>query len=417
MMPGAQAAPPATPAQLAVAPGASAHAIGLYLDAYLLQQNLALQNWPGNPSPLGALLEATWVESSQDFPPGADAPAENALVQVPGIPDDDGALIKSIGAVTTMAGATGAPQAVASAQAVDVRLLAQAGIPTIQADVIRGQANADCVNDPNSTGTTFLGLSIAGQALPEIIPPNTEIDLQLVKIILNEIHPTADGRGIVVNALHIVGTSTGDPLLRGDVIIGHAVATVNCPNGKGSTGGDSDIVFTKDATPTTVGPGETVTYTATVQNQGESDCLVNTFIDHLPQAFEYVSTSGAFGTDATLVDRDGGGQDLRMGTGVVIAAGASAQQTIVLKVKADAVPGIYFNNLEIFCANLGNFAKGLDAPVEVTGAVESPSASPLPTQSTLPRTGGGAGAVPLAMAAAAVLGCAVLIRSAKPGRI
>ena len=57
--------------------------------------------------------------------------------------------------------------------------------------------------------------------------PNQVIPLPGIGVvILNEQHPTADGRGIVVNGLHLIGTG---PLLRGDLIISHAVSGV-APN-------------------------------------------------------------------------------------------------------------------------------------------------------------------------------------------
>ena len=40
-------------------------------------------------------------------------------------------------------------------------------------------------------------------------------------------------------------------------------------------------------------PGQTVTYTATLTNKSEDDCLVNKFVTHLPAPFQLVSSTGA----------------------------------------------------------------------------------------------------------------------------
>ena len=374
----------AAPVQAAPAnkPGASAEAYGVYVDVRLLAGNIPVQQGP--------LIRAT-----QDYPPGAAAPAEANLLQAGPIPAA-GELVNNIGVVSSLAGATSAPQAVASSQAANVELFSQAGIPLITADLIRAQSNSDCVTDPNDEGTEFVNLRIAGQVDPIENPaPNTVITvlpvgLEALKIVINEQHPAADGRGLVVNAIHVYGTDTGDPLFRGDVVIAHAMSTVSCTNGKGSTGGPTpDIFMTKDVTPNTGRPGDTVTYNASVKNNNAKPCIVNVFIDHLPQAFDFVSTSGDLGTEATVAPREGGGVDLKMGNGVTIAPGATAKQKFVLKVRDDAAPGVYFNNLEIFCANLGNFVKGLDAPFEVLGP--RPQATPSsPPPSNMPRTGGAA---------------------------
>ena len=363
----------ALPAQAALnlkKPGASADAYGVLVDARLLAGNV--------PVDVGPLAPA-----SQDYPPGADTPATADILQAGPIPGG-GELVQNVGVISSMAGANAQPEAVASSQAANVELLSQAGVPLITADLVRAQSNSNCVDDPNATGTEFVNLRVAGNVLPINPPPNTEIDilpvpgLNVLRIVLNEQHPTADGRGLVVNAIHIYSTTTGDALFRGDLIIAHAMSTVSCPNGKGSTGDpDSDIYMTKDVTPVQGKAGDTVTYNASIKNNSDQPCLVNKFIEHLPQAFELVSTSGALGDEAEVVARQGGGEDVVIKPDdVTIAAGATATQKFVLKVKSDAEPGVYFNNLELFCANLGNWAKGLDAPFQVNGP--DPQASPTP---------------------------------------
>jgi uncharacterized repeat protein (TIGR01451 family) len=392
-------AAPAAPASAQTTPaGGFADAAGIIVNLEVLgaiELPGVIEDTPIDPN--------TFARASQSCPPQEDKPAEGTLINVPAAP------AATAQTVTAMAGANCAePVAVASAQTEDLAALINAGVPVITADVIRAQANSNCVDAPNGEGSIFAGLTIAGQAISETPDPNTRIDLPVVgvTVIVNEQRPTADGRGIVVNGLHIIGDGT---LVRGDLVISHAVSGVVCPNGKGSEIAEGleapEITFDKDATPSTAQAGDTVTYNATVTNTSEEPCDVIRFVDHLSPVFELVSTSGGFGD--TAVDpapvRSDGGQDVVIDpTDVTIDAGASVQQTIVVKLKGDVQPGTYFNTLEIFCATNGNFASGPLAPVTVPAAAvaEQPAAAPpaeAPAQ--LPRTG----AAPLLALTALVL--------------
>lgn len=362
----------------ATAPGAAADAYGLLVDVQLLTAQV--------PVAVGPISHAT-----QDYPPGAASPAEDQVAEAGPIPDD-ASLVKHVGAMTTLASATAAPQGVAVAETLDLSLLADStGVPSISADLVRAQANSDCNTAPNATGTTFVNLTINGQPIEGSPDPNTVIDLQVARVILNEQHPAADGRGIVVNAVHVISTTSGDPLFRGDIVVSHAMSTVSCPNGAPSTGGNNPIFITKSVSPQTATPGTTLTYTATVQNKATEDCLITKVIDHLPVGFTFVSTSGDLGTTLDVSPpeaRPGGGLDLVLGNGHVLAKGTSLHQTFVVKVGDNQPPGVYFNNVEVYCANLGNFVKGLDAPVTVTAPQPSPTPSLGPTNPVTSPTAG-----------------------------
>jgi uncharacterized repeat protein (TIGR01451 family) len=420
------AALPAHAVTLPNGPASSADAFGLLVDAKLLTGNV--------PVRYGPVSRAT-----QDFPPGAAQAAQAQVLQAGPVPADS-SLVDHVGVLSSIAGANGLPNAVAYASVSDVSLLGAGRSAKITADAVVAQANTDCANAPNATGTTFVNLQVNGTPIDYTPAPNTVIDLTVAKVILNEQHPAFDGRGIVVNAIHVISTTAGDPLFRGDIIVSHAMSTVNCPNGAGSTGQTSVLKMTKSASPTSVKPGGTVTYSAHVTNTSTSACLVTQFIEHLAPAFDFVSTSGDFGTtlDRTVA-RAGGGTDLVLGNGKSIPVGGTFNQTFVVKAKDGAVPGVYFNNLEILCANLGNFVKGLDAPVRVTGDT-GPVVAPKPqcsdgrdndgdgkidfgtdpgcvspqdnderdAPSTLPRTGGNAGLV--LFGGVGLLGCAVVTR-------
>lgn len=372
-------AAPAAPAAAQAAPaGGFADAKGIIVDLRVLTA-VPLPGALGN-TPLDSNTVAT---ASQSCPPQVPEPATDELQNV------DASPAARADTVNTIAGARcDAPAAVASAQAGGVALLFNAGVPTITADLIRAQANSDCVKAPNGEGSLFVNLKVAGVAVGETPDPNTEIPLPGIgTLIVNEQRPSADGRGIVVNGLHLIGEG---PLLRGDLVISHAVSGVTCPNGKGSEvaeGLDAPaITFDKTAKPDTARAGDTVTYTSIVTNTSDEPCDVISYIDHLNPVFEYVSTSGGFGTkvDDPVAVRSDGGQDVVLRpTELVIAPKASVTQTFVVKLKGDVQPGTYYNNLEIFCALNGNFASGPLAPVTVPAPVVV--AAPAPAQ--LPRTG------------------------------
>ena len=376
-------------AQTATTTGGFADARGIIVDLTVLTAIPvpgALGNTPIDPN--------TFSVSSQSCPPQVAEPVTNTRLNVPAAPAATSATL------TTMAGARcDAPTAVASAQTERLAALFNAGVPLITADVIRAQANSDCATAPNATGSLFVGLTINGRPIGGSPAPNTRIDIPgVATVIVNEQRPSASGRGIVVNGLHIIGAS---PLLRGDLIISHAVSGVSCANGKGSEVAEGlqapDIAFDKTADPTTARAGDTVTYSTTVRNTSERPCDVLRYIDHLNPVFEFVSTSGDFGdvVDNPIATRSDGGQDVVLRPrGLVIAPGAAVQQTFVVRLKDDVQPGTYFNNLEIFCAVNGNFASGPLAPVTVPAPAPPP---PAPVE--LPRTG----ALPLLALAGLVL--------------
>lgn len=358
---GAQATTPATAA------GSAADAYSLMVDVRLVTATVPV-------------LVTPLARASQVSPPEQPA-ANQAQVLTAGPAPADSSVVDRVGVMTSSARATTTPQATAISEAADVNLLGAGVAARVRADVVRAQANADCNAAPNAT-VTFVNLSVNGTPITNTPAPNTVIDLGIAKLILNEQRPAFDGRGIVVNAIHVVSTNTGDPLLRGDVVVSHAMSTVNCPNGAGTTGTDSVVKLIKDVTPTSGVTGTQLTYTAKVTNNATEACLINHVVDHLPVGFEFVSTAGELGTAATTRARPDTGIDVFVGNGVSIPVGGTKTQTFVVKIGKDVKPGVYFNNVEIFCADIGNFVKGLDAPVEVLAVVQTAATTTTSTTST-----------------------------------
>lgn len=384
---------PASPAQAAATDGAFAEGAGLIVDTRLLAGNVPVKLTEGE-------------SASSCFPQGQ--PATNALVGPLGNPSVVAAAAVTSGASAVCTGA-GAPKALGGAQLENVDALQVAAPAALHVDSITTTSQTDCVNAPVGS-TRVVGLTIGGtRVVPDgLVAPNTVVasavlDNLGIRVILNEQHPAANGRGLVVNGIHIIAAGTGPipvggTVIRGDIIISHAVSGVVCSNGRGSqnpTGVNApDITFAKDATPTTVSGGSTVTYKATVTNTSAQACQVLRFVDHLPSVVEFVSTSGPLGTvvDTPLPVRGDGGQDaILRPTGVTIAPKASVVQTFVVKVKGDVAPGTYYNNLELFCGLNGDFVSGPLAPITVPGPVVKPPVVPPvvpPIVPTLPRTGG-----------------------------
>jgi len=398
-----------TPAQAATVPGgAYGEGYGLLVDVTLLEGAI-----PVNVGPEGL--------ASSSCPQGGTKKA--SLVEVPADPVVHAEVVTGTG--TTECSPV---KATGVGQVANVDALGAAPPVAIHADAVTATSTTSCTAKPTGS-TKIVGLSIGGTPidLPEIIPPNTEIASPVLetfglKIIANEQHPASSGRGLVVNGLHIIAGGEaalpiGGSVIRGDIVISHAVSTVACPGGPGQDNAGlpkPDISFEKAARPVNAPPGTEVTYTAKVTNQGATPCEVLSFIDHVAPAFDIVSTSGAFGTkfDTPPPTRTDGGSELILHpTAVTIEAGKSAIQTIVVKTKEGAAPGTYYDTLEIYCARNGDFISGALAPVTVPGpGTVDPDPEPIPTPDQpeqLPRTGG----APLVAAAAlAILGTAVGLR-------
>ena len=385
-----------------VAPGGFAEAYGLSIDTTILQNNVPVKVAPRAPI-ASSCLPTTAAKTNSELNAGDAQVAKAAVLNT--------------GAGTDCV----AKKALASAQTTNVDALGVAAPIAIHADAITSTASVSCAAAP--TGSTVItNLTVGGTKvpLPTDVAPNTEILAQVfnplgLRVLVNEQHPAQSGRGIVVNGLHIIAANTGvvpvgGGVIRGDVVISHATTGVVCPGGPGGSNGSlpaPDITFAKKATPTTAKPGATVTYTATVTNTSSTACEVLRFIEHVAPAFDLVSSSGPLGTalDSPAPTRADGGVDAVLRPAAVkIPAKGSVVQTFVVKVKAGATPGTYYDSLEVFCGPNGDFVSGPLAPVTVPAAtVDRPGVTPpvtvVDTPPTLPRTGG----LPFGTAAAVLL--------------
>jgi uncharacterized repeat protein (TIGR01451 family) len=378
-----------------VTAGGFAEAYGLMVDTTLLQGNV--------PVAIGPLAPV-----SSSCPPNGAAKTAEVLGPV-GDPR-----VAQVDVLRSGAGTDCTKEdSLASAQTTNLDALGAAAPVAIHADLITATSQTSCAAAPKGS-TVFTNLTVGGQAvpLPTSVDPNFDLLPELfgplgIRVILNEQHPAASGRGLVVNGMHIIAANTGalpvgGGVIRGDVIVSHAVSGVVCPGGPGSDNGGlpaPGITFAKTAAPLTPEAGDSVTYTATVHNSSSAACEVLKLVDHIAPAFDLVSTAGAFGkdTDTPAPARTDGGVDAVLRpTSLTIAPGASAVQTFTVKVKDKAVPGTYYNSLELYCGVNGDFVSGPLAPVTVTatgtlgsGTVPtSATTSQEPASATLPRTGG-----------------------------
>jgi hypothetical protein len=342
---GAAGAAPAA----AAGPGASSDAYGLLVDTTLQpsQANVAV----------GPLARA-----AQDFPraaPGSD-PDQAAQLSAGPYPAD-GSLVQHVGVSTATAGASGVPTTLAKAEANDVQLLKSGPAARITADSVTAQANADCASNPDAAGTAFVNLQINGTPLNNPAP-NTVIDLGNAKVIINEQRRAADGRGFVVNAIHLIAPSSGTALFTGDVIVGHAASSVACTNGAATTGGSNSLTVATTVSRSAVGAGGEVGYAIAAQNNGGAACPVRALTLHTPPGFEFVRASGGAGTGPAATTARPGGVDITLGGAFAFPAGGTLQEDVVLRVTADARSGDAFVGTELRCAS-ANALGGLAAPV------------------------------------------------------
>jgi uncharacterized repeat protein (TIGR01451 family) len=404
----------AAPANAATTPPAGAYAegYGLMADLTALQGNVPLN--------LG-----TQGDASTSCPPTGGTKSNSLL-------DVGSADVVHADALTGKATTDcSVPTATGTAHVVAVDALGAAAQVALHVDAVTATSTTSCTKAP--TGSTYIAnLSIGGTPVisgsDSAIPPNTEIsglDALGLRIILNEQHPAADGRGLVVNGIHIIASGNGasipigGSILRGDIVISHAVSGVVCPGGPGTDNGGlpkPDIRFSKSAAPSAANPGDTVVYTATFTNQSAKACEVMKAVDHVAPAFDLVSTAGPLGTayEKPAPKRTDGGVDAVLRpTNVTIGAGKSVTQTFTVQVKADAAPGTYYDTLELYCGLNGDYISGPLAPVTVpaaTGPTVTPNKPVVAPPAAGPKLAATGGVPALAVTALLVLAAAFGIR-------
>ena len=318
--------------------------------------------------------------------PAAKAPSINQALSA-GDP-----MVARVQVLTSGTGATctaAAPIAMAKSQLVNVDALGAAAPIAIHADAITAISNSDCATAPNGS-VNIVNLTVGGkQVTPDgPVPPNTRVaDPALaalgLTVILNEQNPASPGRGFVVNGIHIIAAAQGASLpiggkvVRGDIVISHAVSGVACvptttsPSPSPTTPPPPllpAVTFTKVASQDIAKIGDTFSYAATVTNTSTTPCEVLRLIDHVATPFSVVSSDGAFGSklDTPTVVRPGDGPDAVLRpVGLVIAPKQTLAQTFTVTVNAEAVAGTYYDTLELFCAPNGDFISGPLAPVTI----------------------------------------------------
>ena len=140
----------------------------------------------------------------------------------------------------------------------------------------------------------------------------------------------------------------------------------------GSTGGaynsqqfkaivtSSELTVTKTVVPGSVDPGDTVTYSAVLQNNGSATAFVTEIEDQLPAGFSYVpaSSGGLTSSEPAIA-----GQVLTWNGTWLIPPGGSA--TLTFQAQATTTPGVYFNNATFRGTNFADLSTGNTAQVTV----------------------------------------------------
>jgi uncharacterized repeat protein (TIGR01451 family) len=381
---------PATAGAQTAATSAAADAFGVRVITSPLQQE---------PIRVGPVPEVNVYE-----PP--ESPAEVDRVAEVGPIPDDGALVEFVRAVVvTGDGEVSEGRAVATAETAAVSLLGG----QVTATALRAVSTTTCPGpgsvEEASEGSEVVNLTIGGQEIPLTPEPNqVEIEIPgVARISVFEVIPDADGLGFTTRMLHI---RTLDPLtqaVNAEIIVAEAHSTVSCDGDEQTAGEDNDIFIEKGVSPSTVRPGEEVTYDITVRNQSEETCVLFEVTDRLPPGFEFVSVGGdlaAFDEEPMLEGREVRFENFE---GLSLEPDATLTGTLVVRIPESTRPGTYFNDV-LVRSTCGNFEKGHDAPVTVSaapapaapapqddkGVVAQPPAAPAPEPApdpALPATG------------------------------
>ena len=122
----------------------------------------------------------------------------------------------------------------------------------------------------------------------------------------------------------------------------------------------SEVVISKSVTPAAVAPGDSVTYTVSIRNNGSVTAFADQIVDQLPDGFVYLpgTTSGI-----TTVDPAESGQTLSWDSHWLIAPGASAN--LVFQAQTASTPGIYYNDATVRGSNFAEISTGNTARVTV----------------------------------------------------
>ena len=128
--------------------------------------------------------------------------------------------------------------------------------------------------------------------------------------------------------------------------------------------GATVVSMDKDVDDSSVQPGDNVTYTITVTNEGGDDAVLSSITDTLPDGFTYVpgSTSGITADEPTVT-----GQDLMRDGPFTVPGEVVLLGSIELSFSATAshAPGSYFNNASAQGDEVSVTPTGPDAPVTV----------------------------------------------------
>ena len=163
-----------------------------------------------------------------------DAQASDSVLETGPIGEDPS--LGSVGVLTVSGAVTlGADgMATARSEVADVDLLVPDAItgPVVTADVIRSQSTTTCTPqdlEQASAGTQFVGLSIAGQAVPVDVPANTVIEVPgVARVTLKQVVPDTDAVGYTVRGLVVQTIDPLSGLLGAEVVVAEAHSSVAC---------------------------------------------------------------------------------------------------------------------------------------------------------------------------------------------
>ena len=113
---------------------------------------------------------------------------------------------------------------------VDDTTVGIAMVPTVKLGAVQSTSTATCAGSSGTTAIAYLKVGCAVViAQPTSIPPNTKIDVGVVKLVLNEqIAFSTPDDGLTVNAVHVAANVLG--LVTANVVVASSESDIgNCP--------------------------------------------------------------------------------------------------------------------------------------------------------------------------------------------
>ena len=325
-------------------------------------------------------------------------------------------------------------------------------VDVVDADAVQSQSVTQSCTAAPAGHAGIVGLSVLGHPiplsdLPVNPPPNTDLGNLLpgadpvlgpvkaalqqlgITIILNEQHPDNAGHGMTVNAIHVIVANPLAGLAGVDLVLAHSHSEALCGSvpptgpcpGSSTAAPCPTPVITKTDSTQHAAPGDTVTYTVSIDNKG---CPLTIVTDILPPGFRFVPPAAGPLGSPTVGNQPGTGRETLTweNLGGFPLTPNPVVETLQASIGTSVAAGTYVNDVDVTSANCGS-VHGSDAGITVSGSGPTPTPGfhgGVEALTGLSNTSGpsGSGAVPGMLAAAGLLvltGAGVATRRRRAG--